>query len=287
MSIQMKPTQPASDTPDDSRLTPQIKKRIAIAGGLALLALAMIPVLDSLSKPDTAQTPASTPVSSGRIQLKDNISSSEGTVSLEPVTASEPLTASAAQSQPLMVTAPIIANPANVNANRPASPISNPPPQIAKATPPASSISLPPAAEPARAPANKAATAQVPGSVANTATTKPQPAPASEKAPPLRNIAAAPANSPTPPVVAAVPRTSASPIAPAGSSFGYQVQLGLFSSSLNAEKMLDDLKKRGITARTETRVQMGPFRTRAEAEEAMAQLRSLGYQPLLVPAGQR
>lgn len=70
-------------------------------------------------------------------------------------------------------------------------------------------------------------------------------------------------------------------------SLGYQVQLGLFSSSMNAEKLVADLKKQGLTARTETRVQLGPFRTRAEAEEAMQRLRELGYQPMLVPIGTR
>lgn len=68
-------------------------------------------------------------------------------------------------------------------------------------------------------------------------------------------------------------------------SLGYQVQLGLFSSSTNAEKLVADLKKQGLAARTETRVQLGPFRTRAEAEEAMQRLRELGYQPMLIPIG--
>lgn len=82
-----------------------------------------------------------------------------------------------------------------------------------------------------------------------------------------------------------MPTLPAVKAAPGGASLGYQVQLGLFASPGNAEKLLDDLKKRGISARTETRVQLGPFNTRAEAEEAMAKLKALGYQPLLVPAG--
>ena len=68
-------------------------------------------------------------------------------------------------------------------------------------------------------------------------------------------------------------------------SLGYQLQLGLFASPGNAEKLVSDLKKHGLSARTETRVQLGPFHTRAEAEEAMQRLRELGYQPLLVPLG--
>ncbi len=84
----------------------------------------------------------------------------------------------------------------------------------------------------------------------------------------------------------AAPVTPPAPARPQGSSFGYNVQLGLFSSPDNAEKLMDELKKRGINARSETKVQLGPFKSRAEAEEAMAELRKLGYIPLLVPLGQ-
>jgi cell division septation protein DedD len=55
------------------------------------------------------------------------------------------------------------------------------------------------------------------------------------------------------------------------------LQLGLFSSMGNAEKLVKELKAKGIEAHTETRVQLGPFKNRAEADEAMAKLRSLGY----------
>ncbi|NHR08817.1 SPOR domain-containing protein [Chromobacterium haemolyticum] len=73
---------------------------------------------------------------------------------------------------------------------------------------------------------------------------------------------------------------------PAGSSIGYQVQLGLFSSIGNAEKLVKELKQHGIPAHTVTRVQVGPFKSRAEADETMEKLRGLGYAPLLAPAGQ-
>ncbi|WP_239690827.1 SPOR domain-containing protein [Chromobacterium sphagni] len=73
---------------------------------------------------------------------------------------------------------------------------------------------------------------------------------------------------------------------PAGSSVGYQVQLGLFTSIGNAQKLVKDLQKHGIAAHTVTRVQLGPFKTRAEADEAMSKLRNLGYSPLLAASGQ-
>ncbi|MBX9296935.1 SPOR domain-containing protein, partial [Chromobacterium vaccinii] len=37
---------------------------------------------------------------------------------------------------------------------------------------------------------------------------------------------------------------------------------------------------------TVTRVQLGPFKNRAEADEAMKKLRELGYSPLLAASGQ-
>ena len=73
---------------------------------------------------------------------------------------------------------------------------------------------------------------------------------------------------------------------PAGTSIGYQVQLGLFSSIGNAEKLVKELKQHGIPAHTVTRVQVGPFKSRAEADETMEKLRGLGYAPLLAPANQ-
>jgi DedD protein len=38
-----------------------------------------------------------------------------------------------------------------------------------------------------------------------------------------------------------------------------------------------------VEAHTETRVHLGPFKSRAEADEATAKLKSLGFSPLLVP----
>ncbi|KZE86991.1 sporulation protein [Chromobacterium sp. F49] len=54
----------------------------------------------------------------------------------------------------------------------------------------------------------------------------------------------------------------------------------------NAQKLVKDLQKHGIAAHTVTRVQLGPFKTRAEADDAMSKLRSLGYSPLLAAEGQ-
>jgi DedD protein len=76
--------------------------------------------------------------------------------------------------------------------------------------------------------------------------------------------------------------TVASQVAqPAGTSVGYNVQLGLFSNLENAQKLISELKSKGIAVESETRVHLAPFRTRVEAEQAMAKLRAMGYAPML------
>ena len=268
----MNPTPQERAPGGDSGLSPQIKKRIAIASGLVLVALAAIPIIDSFNPPATPPTPASTPISSGRIIQKD--SSDSASLSLSAIDSSAPLEASAAVS----ASAPAGRSPLAPAPGSPAGVTTLTPPQIQTPQP--------------RAPA-VASSKVLPDSTAKSSSTTEPPRstpPRRDSTEPAPGIATAPAAirvplANTPPT--ALPRLPAPGIAPQGSSFGYQVQLGLFSSPDNAEKLVADLKKRGITARTETRVQLGPFRTRAEAEEAMQRLRALGYQPLLIPAGQR
>ena len=62
---------------------------------------------------------------------------------------------------------------------------------------------------------------------------------------------------------------------------GYTVQTGVFLHSANAEKMLKQMQYAGIPAYLETRVQIGPFRSRMEADAAVRKLRSLGIEPII------
>ncbi|WP_189352059.1 SPOR domain-containing protein [Vogesella fluminis] len=270
----MNPTPQQRAPGGDSGLSPQIKKRIAIASGLVLVALAAIPVIDSFNTPATPPTPTSTPISSGRIIQKDSSDSaslslsaidSSAPLDASAVSASEPASGTTAGSSPL---APLPGSPAA------ATPLSPPQIQVPQPRTPAvaSSKALPDST------AKSSSTTEPPRSMPPRRD-RATPAPAITTAAPAIRVPLAE----KPPVL---PRLPPPGIAPQGSSFGYQVQLGLFSSPDNAEKLVTDLKRHGITARTETRVQLGPFRTRAEAEEAMQRLRALGYQPLLIPAGQ-
>jgi cell division septation protein DedD len=113
----------------------------------------------------------------------------------------------------------------------------------------------------------------------------PKPAPEAEKkSEPVVESKAEPA-----PPVAAKPAPEPEPVpAPPANVLNYQI--GLFSNSANADKLLDEVKKKGFKAFILTpsegdpnpvyRVQVGPFTDVVEAEEAKKKLESDGYKPL-------
>ncbi|WP_275663489.1 SPOR domain-containing protein [Laribacter hongkongensis] len=154
-----------------------------------------------------------------------------------------------------------------------------PAPSPAATTEPASRLphGPAPAPKPAAAPA-PARTAKEPAANPAPATkataARPEPAPAA----PARSVVM---KQETPPPVAAAPAEAQ----PAGTSKGYRVQLGLFSNLGNATALIQRLKAADIPVRSETRVSVGPFQTRAEAEEAMQKLKDMGLSPMLAANG--
>lgn len=92
--------------------------------------------------------------------------------------------------------------------------------------------------------------------------------------PTSRIVEAKPAPTPAPAVVA--------PSAPRLFS-GFLLQAGVFSSIQRAEELHARLTLSGVQSTLETRVQVGPFRTRHEAEMAQAKLKELGVEAILVP----
>lgn len=56
----------------------------------------------------------------------------------------------------------------------------------------------------------------------------------------------------------------------------FLVQVGVFSNHANAEDLLGRLQQAGIPAQIESRVQVGPFASRAEADAARTKLKSMG-----------
>uniref|UniRef100_Q47J70 Sporulation related protein n=1 Tax=Dechloromonas aromatica (strain RCB) TaxID=159087 RepID=Q47J70_DECAR len=102
------------------------------------------------------------------------------------------------------------------------------------------------------------------------------PAEAAPAKPSVRIIEAKPAPAPAP-APAVVP-----PSAPRLFS-GFLLQAGVFSSTQRAEELHARLTLSGVPSTLETRVQVGPFRTRHEAELAQAKLKELGVEAILVP----
>ncbi|MCG9052336.1 SPOR domain-containing protein [Laribacter hongkongensis] len=154
-----------------------------------------------------------------------------------------------------------------------------PAPSPAATTEPASRLPHGPA------PAPKPAAALAPARTAKEPAANPAPATKATAARP-EPAPAAPARSvvmkqETPPPVAAAPAEAQ----PAGTSKGYRVQLGLFSNLGNATALIQRLKAADIPVRSETRVSVGPFQTRAEAEEAMQKLKDMGLSPMLAANG--
>ena len=60
------------------------------------------------------------------------------------------------------------------------------------------------------------------------------------------------------------------------------VQVGVFMSPANAQTLQQKLLEAGIPAHTETRVQLGPFQDRREAETAVAKVKKLGVNAVLI-----
>ncbi|TCJ17909.1 SPOR domain-containing protein [Parasulfuritortus cantonensis] len=152
----------------------------------------------------------------------------------------------------------------------------------AKPTPPSPIVSAPVAPPPA-APQASDAPGTEPGDAASPpaadAPVAPPPPPAPQMAVPVTPPARA--NHPPAPAASATPAPRPAAPQPAAASGDYVVQLGVFSNPRNAQELVARLNRQGIRAYTETRVQVGPFRDRAEAEKAQAELKRLGVSGLV------
>lgn len=82
------------------------------------------------------------------------------------------------------------------------------------------------------------------------------------------------------PAPASVP---AEPPAPPRLFSGYAVQAGVFADAQHAEELRARLTLNGIPSTLEARVQVGPFKTREEAEAARQKLKAIGVDGILLP----
>ncbi len=172
--------------------------------------------------------------------------------------------------EPIAQPAPIVTAPMRESA-----PPLPAPGETAPAEPAATTLAAEPdtGTEPAKAPAAAANTARP---------TEPPPPPRVSNAQKKPAGAASPARATpaTPSTPAASPVNQ--PAVPAGERF--VVQLGVFSNPDRARELVDKLKKQGVRAHMETRVELGPFAYREEAEKAQAAMRKLGMAALISPA---
>lgn len=89
------------------------------------------------------------------------------------------------------------------------------------------------------------------------------------------------------PVVAAAPPVAAAqpPAQPAPPRLfsGYALQAGVFSDPRRAEELHAKLTLEGIPSTIEARVQVGPFKSKEEAEAARQKMKAMGLDAVLLP----
>ena len=102
---------------------------------------------------------------------------------------------------------------------------------------------------------------------------------------PGQTLIATPALSIDGPTSSATPTadpTASQKPAPAATEKSYVVQFGVFKSAANAHNLQRQLQRAGIKARLETRVQLGPFKNKHDAAQAVARAKKLGIEGVVV-----
>ena len=266
MAEQSKPTENEVNT---GEIRGQLVKRLAVAGALVALLLGVLAVFDRLSSNEEVDIPVFTqPVP---VAPKKEVT--------QPVTA--------------------------------ASNLPEPPTPIVEEPPPAPVVEEPPVE---KVETKEAVKPEIRAAARSTASNpKPAPAPVIESAPRQQNVPAAssranlrsvPESTAEPVVVTTAPQVSEakSVVTPSARIAelrrsqgateashvqrlfsGFLLQAGVFSSAQRAEELHAKLTLSGVPSTLETRVQVGPFKTRQEAEAAQERLRQLGVESLLVP----
>ena len=88
---------------------------------------------------------------------------------------------------------------------------------------------------------------------------------------------------PAPPVKTAAEKAPAPVKLAEPAPRAYTVQLGVFSNPANALQLQERLTQNGIKSHTETRLNVGPFQNKAEADQALAKIRTMGISAVMVP----
>jgi cell division protein FtsN len=105
---------------------------------------------------------------------------------------------------------------------------------------------------------------------------------ATEAQKPFVKAEAASAKLPVPVVTPAAPAAAPAPAPRKPAPISYVIQFGVFSNPQNAAQLVEKLKQAGIEARTETRVQLPAFKSKAEADAALAKMQQNGISATIV-----
>lgn len=249
------PEQPVND--EQAEIKKRAMQRLVVAASLVAAAVVALTVLN-YKKPEHTQpvTTSTAPVMEQAAPLQPEAAAEK------PQEEEKPAEAPAAQTPPVPETAAV-----------PATPPAPPPPQVINKTEsPAAAVHAKPRIEtPAalRITQEPSPQALKPAKPMTTATVPQQPVPAASSATEQKPLA--------------VPQQPVKPAAEPSPPKGYAVQLGLFSNPDNALQLQKRLAEHGIKSYTETRLQVGPFQTKAEADQALAKIRSLGINAVLTP----
>ncbi|MCX7627636.1 MAG: SPOR domain-containing protein [Methylophilaceae bacterium] len=243
---------PILDDPDQSAR--RAKVRIGIALTLLIAAIGGLALLNQQKSeplPEEAVSQQQDNVANENTAIPNQISSAQQEPP-PPLPVTEPTTLPSQPSGPAQPAAS--PSPPSTPAEPPLPP--PPPPQVNAAAPePASS----PAKTPATKPSVTLAEPRVPVKPEDKSLSTPvaqKPTSVQPSAPP--------------------PKTEATPKS-------FAVQVGVFTDMENAKQLQTKLAEHGIPSYTETKLQVGPFTTRAEAEAARDRLKALGISAVVVP----
>jgi len=246
---------------EQDQLRMRLLRRIALAGVLIVVLVASLAIFDAMfveaPAPETSEpapvavSPAPAPVETAEPSPEEKPVESKTEAAPEPAPPAPPAEASAPTPAPV-----------------PAAATDKSPPAAARNEPKKTETKA--ISRPETKPDPRALAAVPEGTAAPAVPLPPQPA--VKPAP----VQAAPAQ---PAPVRPLPAAQTRPLAPGQ---GYLVQMGVFSNIANAEDLKGRLDKAGIPAHIEARVQVGPFKSKAEAETAQKKLAEMGLSGLLL-----
>lgn len=265
------------ESPD--ALKRRLGKRLGVAALLIVLLLGGLAVFDHLAK-----TEREAPLPSAEPPLGPTISSSRPNVPVAPL--DEPVTPS-----PDLAPQPVAVDPVSP----PVAVGVEPPPKPDVAARPAAATVAPVAAAVSPGVKSRPATSVsgTPAVSAPAGTSPTPPAPEFTSVP--EESGSAPVIGATTPAIAAATPVARLPVPAAKSSdtpprsalsrltAGFVLQAGVFASAERAEELKARLILAGVPVTIETRVQVGPFATQKEADEARRKIKELGIDTLMIP----